>query len=217
MLCKIKTKSSWSQEKTISYTLELFRHSPGPLYSNHLKRLKFYVTGVDPHILHRKFLSVPWNRGKYSATNIGQIAIHQFILDNHTAFTWWLCNKQFSLPSLWLMIAAITAVTRMDTPEGLSVLSVPVLPLVLLCGTSQSLETGASLGNQCSYMSDSLGLKLWVHSGNKEAREGTAIFLIRHSSKRSHFDIFEHCVRCYAHVVHRVLSASCVVSMQRRI
>ena len=57
----------------------------------------------------------------------------------------------------------IAAVARMDTPEGLSVLSVAVSPLTRLCGTSQSLETGASLGNQSSYMSDSLGLKLWVH------------------------------------------------------
>ena len=54
-------------------------------------------------------------------------------------------------------------------------------------------------------------------SGNKEAREGTARFLLRHRSERSHFNIFEHCVRCYARVEHRVLSASCVVSMQRRI
>ena len=53
--------------------------------------------------------------------------------------------------------------------------------------------------------------------GNKEAREGTARFLLRHRPERSHFNIFEHCVRCYARVVHRVLSASCVVSMQRRI
>ena len=54
-------------------------------------------------------------------------------------------------------------------------------------------------------------------TGNKEAREGTATFLLRHRSERSHFNIFEHCVRCYARLVHRVLSASCVVSMQRRI
>ena len=53
--------------------------------------------------------------------------------------------------------------------------------------------------------------------GNKEARKRTAAFLLRHRSERSHFNIFEHCVRCYARVVHRVLSASCVVSMQRRI
>ena len=56
-----------------------------------------------------------------------------------------------------------------------------------------------------------------VLPGNKEAREGTARFLLRHRSERSHFNIFEHCVHCYARVVHRVLSAFCVVSMQRRI
>ena len=60
-------------------------------------------------------------------------------------------------------------------------------------------------------------LHKYKQPGNKEAREGTARFLLRHRSKRSHFDIFEHCVRCYARVVHRVLSASRVVSMQRRI
>ena len=54
-------------------------------------------------------------------------------------------------------------------------------------------------------------------SGNKEAREETARFLLRHRSECSHFNIFEHWVHCYARVVHRVLSASCVVSMQRRI
>ena len=58
---------------------------------------------------------------------------------------------------------------------------------------------------------------VWKCPGNKEAREGTARFLLRHRSERSHFNIFEHCVRCYARVVHRVLGASCVVSMQRRI
>ena len=60
-------------------------------------------------------------------------------------------------------------------------------------------------------------LRAYDQGGNKEAREGTARFLLRHRSERSHFNIFEHCVRCYARVVHRVLSASCVVSMQRRI
>ena len=58
---------------------------------------------------------------------------------------------------------------------------------------------------------------LQMVAGNKEAREGTARFLLRHRSERSHFNIFEHWVRCYARVVHCVLSASCVVSMQRHI
>ena len=66
-------------------------------------------------------------------------------------------------------------------------------------------------------LSPSQRLSLPLRSGNKQAREGTATFLIRHSTERNHF----HCVRCYARVVyrvvHRVLSASCVVSMQRRI
>ena len=55
-------------------------------------------------------------------------------------------------------------------------------------------------------------------SGNKEAREATEpFFFIPTQREFSHFYMFEHCVRYYARVLHRVFSASCVVSIQRRI
>ena len=48
------------------------------------KQLKFYVrlvTRVDSYTLQGRSLPVPQNWGKYSATNIDQIAIHLFILE----------------------------------------------------------------------------------------------------------------------------------------
>ena len=52
--------------------------------------------------------------------------------------------------------------------------------------------------------------------GNIQARKATDPFLFQHSKSAAIF-IFEHCVRYYARVVHRVLSAVCVVVMERRI
>ena len=56
----------------------------------------------------------------------------------------------------------------------------------------------------------------WTESGNRHAREATEPFFILTQGKCSQFYIFEHCVHYYARVVHRVLSASSVVSMQSR-
>ena len=55
-----------------------------------------------------------------------------------------------------------------------------------------------------------------ITSGNRQAREATEPFY-SDTVWVQPFYIFEHCLRYNAHVVHRVLSASCVVAMQRRI
>ena len=52
--------------------------------------------------------------------------------------------------------------------------------------------------------------------GNRQAREATWPFLTWHSLNAAIL-YFEQCVLYYARVVHRVLSASCAVSMHRRI
>ena len=51
--------------------------------------------------------------------------------------------------SLWPITVAITAVTRMNTPEWLSLRNLPVSPLarLSLCRTWRSLETGTSLSS----------------------------------------------------------------------
>ena len=85
------------------------------------------VTRVDPYTLQGKSLPPKW--GKYSATNIGQIAIHPFILDAWKRS----CDMMFNqCNSLWPMIAVITAITRMDTLEWLSMQSLPVSPMTWL-------------------------------------------------------------------------------------
>ena len=58
--------------------------------------LKFFiklVTRLDPHILHRKFLTVPLKLGEVLRHNLGQIVIRLFILDRREAFMWLLCNQ----------------------------------------------------------------------------------------------------------------------------
>ena len=101
---------------------------PGLLYSDQ----KFYTQtshSSGPYALCREsHFQFPWNWVKYSATNIGQIVIHQFILE-----TWKHSCGSCVINNLpWPMIAGITAATRMDAPEWLSMQSIPVWLLAQL-------------------------------------------------------------------------------------
>ena len=60
---------------------------------------------------------------------------------------------------------------------------------------------------------------LLVALGNRQAREATEPFFYSDTAWVQPFKKkkIEHCVRYYARVLHRVLSGSCVVFMQRRI
>ena len=80
------------------------------------KRLKFYmrlVMWVARTLCRESYFQFPWNWGKYSATNLGHIAIHPFILEM------WKCSCDGCVINnlLWLIIAVITMASRMDTPE----------------------------------------------------------------------------------------------------
>ena len=92
------------------------------------KQLKFYarlVMRVDPYTLQGKSVTVP--------LKLGEIRCHKHWSDLFILESWkrsWddcIINN-----SLWPMIAAITAVTRMDTQEWLSMQSLSVSPLAWL-------------------------------------------------------------------------------------
>ena len=59
---------------------------PGPLYRVITKRLKIYAKTSHTYICRESHFHFPQNRGMYSATNIGQMAIHLFILEK------WKCS-----------------------------------------------------------------------------------------------------------------------------
>ena len=94
-------------------------------------RLHDLVTHVDPYTLLANSLPLPLKLGKYSTTIIGQIPIHLFIHE-----TWKRSCDGCAITNslLWPITVglAITAVTRMNTPEWLSLQSLPVSPLAWL-------------------------------------------------------------------------------------
>ena len=95
------------------------------------KRLKFYPeTSHASELSHfaGKVTSSSPKIGKSTHTNIGQITIHLFILE-----TWKRSNDGCVINILlWPMTAVITPVTRMDSPEWLSMQSLPVALLARL-------------------------------------------------------------------------------------
>ena len=93
------------------------------------KRLKFYAeiihTSVPITLCRKSLFQFPQNWGKYSATNIGQIAVYLFILEKWKR----LRDGCVINSSLRPMIGAITG---MDKSECLSMQSSPVSPLARL-------------------------------------------------------------------------------------
>ena len=117
--CVFYQPKLWLFEIRLLYQLISYRPSPGPL-TVITKRLKFYTeTSHTSGPLHfaGKVTSSSQNWGKYSTTNIGQIAIHPFILERwkHS------CDDCVINYLLWPM-----AVTRMDTSEWFFMQSLPV-------------------------------------------------------------------------------------------
>ena len=91
------------------------------------KQLKFYAETSHPRGPLHFAGKVTSESGKNSATNIGQIPIHLFILE-----TWKRSRNGCVIKkSLWPIRTAITAVTRMK-PEWLSLQSLPVSSLAQL-------------------------------------------------------------------------------------
>ena len=123
---------NWVHCSSITKRLKVYskiRHASGPLH------FAGKITSSSPSV---KF---PRNWRKYSATNIGQIIIHSFILR-----TWKRSLDGCVMNNLlWPTIAVITDVTRMDTPEWLSLQSLPdftsLAAGVALCRTSRLLDT----------------------------------------------------------------------------
>ena len=105
----------------------------------------------------------PTNWGKYSTTNIGQIAIYLFIIETQKHS----CDGCVIRNSLWPITTEITAVTIMNTPEWLSMQSLPVSLLAQLSvGPCDHLRLGASL-----VMQQGCSSWLWIFQPAHEVYE----------------------------------------------